>query len=36
MWCKEEWEDAQCCEGLSCVPVDVDEGLTKWGVCLLM
>ena len=36
MWCKEEWGDAQCCEGLTCVPVDVDEGMTEWGMCLVV
>ena len=27
MWCKEGWSDATCCEGLTCVSVDVGDGM---------
>ena len=27
MWCKEGWSDATCCEGLTCVSVDVADGM---------
>ena len=27
MWCKEGWSDATCCEGLTCVSVDVSDGM---------
>ena len=31
MWCKEGWDDAQCCDELHCVLID---GL-DWGLCTL-
>ena len=31
MWCKDGWDDAQCCDELHCVLID---GL-DWGLCTL-
>ena len=45
MWCKEGWSDATCCEGLTCVSVDVADGMLIYiskslviylSTCLLM
>ena len=30
MWCKEGWSDATCCEGLTCVSVDVADGMLTY------
>ena len=30
VWCKEDWDDAACCQGLQCVLFDPE---LEWGTC---